>query len=163
MTRPALASRHALTRRTTRWDGSQRRACPVLPRLAYRRVVGLALAAVTLVGAACGGDVREGDADLQVRWTFEPSPPTVGTAEVRLDVSDVDWTPRNGAKVVVTGLRDGISLVVDTARGQGAGRYVVPAFRFEVAGGWVLRARVETTDGRWVEVEEPVTVEAQQD
>jgi hypothetical protein len=75
-------------------------------------------------------------------------------------VSDVDWTPRNGATVVVTGLRDGVELVVDTARGEGAGRYVAPAFRFEVSGDWVLRARVETADRRWAEVERAVTVEA---
>ncbi|MHB1192296.1 MAG: hypothetical protein ACYC6F_04540 [Longimicrobiales bacterium] len=118
-----------------------------------------ALAAVLLL-AACGGEARTGDADLQVTWSFEPSPPRVGTAQVRLEVTDVDWTPRNGATVVVTGLRDGVELVVDTARGEGAGRYVAPAFRFEVAGAWVLRARVETTDRRWMEVERPVTVEA---
>jgi hypothetical protein len=118
-----------------------------------------ALAAALLLGA-CGEPPRTGDADLQVRWSFEPSPPRVGTAEVRLEVSDVDWTPRNGATVVVTGLRDGVELVVDTARGQGAGLYVAPAFRFEVAGEWVLRARVETTDRRRVEVERAVEVEA---
>ena len=78
--------------------------------------------AVGLFLAACGGDARTGDADLQVKWSFEPSPPRVGTAQVRLEVADVDWTPRNGAMVVVTGLRDGVELVVDTARGEGAGR-----------------------------------------
>ena len=118
-----------------------------------------ALAAAFLLGA-CGGDPRTGDADLQVKWSFEPSPPRVGTAAVRLEVADVDWTPENGATVVVTGLRDGVELVVDTARGQGAGLYLSPEFRFEVAGNWVLRARVETTDRRWMEVERPVTVEA---
>ena len=70
----------------------------------------------------CAADQRDGDADLQVRWSFEPSPPVVGTSGIRLDVSDVDWSPRNGAKVVLTGLRDGIELVVDTAVGGGAGR-----------------------------------------
>jgi hypothetical protein len=122
---------------------------------------GVVIAAVTcalLLG--CGGEGRAGDADLQVRWSFDPSPPGVGTAQVRLDVSDVDWSPRNGATIVVTGLRDGVALVVDTARGQGAGRYLIPEFRFEVAGNWVLRAHVETTDRRWVEVERPVTVRA---
>lgn len=123
------------------------------------RALGALVAAVLLL--ACGEPGRTGDADLQVRWSFDPSPPGVGTAEVRLDVSDVDWTPRNGAIVVVTGLRDGLALVVDTARGQGAGRYVIPEFRFEAAGSWVLRARVETTDRRWVEVERTVTLEAE--
>lgn len=120
--------------------------------------VGAAAVCGLLLG--CGGEARTGDADLQVRWTFEPSPPQVGRAQVRLEVSDVDWTPRNGATVVLTGLRDGVELVVDTARGQGAGVYLAPEFRFEVSGAWVLRARVETADRRWVEVERPVRVEA---
>jgi hypothetical protein len=122
-----------------------------------RAVLALAAAALLL---ACGDPGRTGDVDLQVRWRFEPSPPAVGTAAVRLEVSDVDWTPKNGATVVVTGLREGVELVVDTARGQGAGVYLIPEFRFEVAGSWVLRARVETADRRWVEVEHPLTVEA---
>lgn len=113
-----------------------------------------------LAAGSCGGSTREGDPDLQIRWSFEPSPPVVGTAEVRLDVSEVDWTPRNGARVVLTGLRDGIELVVDTARGEGSGRYVAPAFRFEVAGDWILRARVELVDGRWAVEERRLNVEA---
>ncbi len=130
---------------------------PRLPRLpaAVRGVL-----AAGLFLAACAGDARTGDADLQVKWSFEPSPPRLGTAAVRLEVADVDWTPENGATVVVTGIRDGVELVVDTARGQGAGLYLSPEFRFEVAGSWVLRARVETTDRRWMETERPVTVEA---
>lgn len=119
-----------------------------------------ALAVALMLLVACAGEARTGDADIQVRWSFEPSPPQVGTAQVRLEVADVDWTPRNGATVVVSGLRDGVELVVDTATGQGAGLYVAPEFRFEVAGEWVLRARVETADRRWVEVERAVTVEA---
>lgn len=116
------------------------------------------LAAAAL--AACGAQPRTGDADLQVRWSLVPDPPRVGVADVGVEVSDVDWTPRNGATVIVTGLRDSVSLVVDTAVGQGAGRYVAPSFRFEVAGDWVLRARIETLEGRWVEVERAVRVEA---
>ena len=89
-----------------------------------------------------------------------PDPPRVGVAAVGVEVSDVDWTPRNGATVIITGLRDGMSLVVDTAVGEGAGRYVAPSFRFAVAGDWVLRARIETLERRWVEVERAVKVEA---
>lgn len=128
-------------------------------RRILRPLATVAVAAGALV-LGCGGEARTGDADLQVKWSFEPSPPRVGTAAVRLEVADVDWTPENGATVVVTGARDGVELVVDTARGQGAGLYLSPEFRFEVAGNWVLRARVETTDRRWMEVERPVTVEA---
>jgi hypothetical protein len=120
-------------------------------------VIRAGLAAALLL-AGCDRAARTGDADLQVRWSFEPSTPEVGTAEVRLKISDVDWTPRNGATVIVSGTRDGVVLSVDTARGEGAGQYVAPKFRFEVAGDWVLRARIETPDRRWVEVERTVKV-----
>jgi hypothetical protein len=135
-----------------------RSSSPARPR---RRHLGWIVPAGLLVLAigGCAGEVREGDADLQVRWTFEPAEPTVGRSDIVLDVSDVDWSPRNGARVVITGSRDGVALTVDTARGQGAGRYVASGVRFEVAGDWLLRARVETTDGRWVEVERPLRVE----
>jgi hypothetical protein len=76
-------------------------------------------------------------------------------------VTDVDWTPRNGATVIVTGMRDSLQMVLDTALGQGAGLYQADDFGFEVTGEWVLSVRVETTDGRWVEVEHPVTVTAE--
>lgn len=136
----------------------------ILPRpvpAAHVRRRRLALGVLTASGLwACGAPERIGDEDLQIRWSFAPSPPQVGTAEVRVDVSDVDWTPRNGATVILTGERDGVTLAVDTARGQGAGRYVAPAFRFEVSGEWILRARVETAEGRRVELERRVSVGA---
>lgn len=113
---------------------------------------------VTLGAAACGGDVRSGDPSLQVRVTVDPPAPLVGTARIRVEVADADWTPRNGARVVLTGVREGVTLAADTAWGEGAGRYVAPAFRFEVTGEWVLLTRVELPDGRWHEVERKVTV-----
>lgn len=118
-----------------------------------------ALLAVLL--SACGpGGQRTGTADLQLRWTLEPDPPQVGTGQVRVDVADVSWRPRNGARVILTSIRDGVELVVDTARGEGAGGYVAPAFRFEVAGQWIIRARVETPEGSWTEEERSVEVVA---
>jgi hypothetical protein len=112
------------------------------------------------VVAACTAEVRSGDPDLQVSWAFEPDPPTVGPVDVRVGLADVDWTPRNGAVVVLTGLRDDVELFSDTAVGRGAGSYVAEDVRFEVAGAWTLRARVRTADGRTVEVDNPVTVVA---
>ncbi|MDP2959411.1 MAG: hypothetical protein Q8N53_23535 [Longimicrobiales bacterium] len=132
---------------------------PVPSARLRRRCLALGVLAASSLWA-CGAPARTGDENLQIRWSFTPSPPQVGTAEVRVDVSDVDWTPRNGATVVLTGERDGVTLVVDTARGQGAGRYVAPAFRFEVSGEWILRARVETAEGRWVQMERRVSVGA---
>ena len=116
--------------------------------------------ALPLALAACGQPQRAGDADLQLKWSFEPDPPTVGVAAIRLDVSDVGWNPRNGARVILTGLRDGVALEVDTARGEGAGSYLAADFRFEVAGSWVVRARVESADGSWTEEEYPLEVVA---
>ena len=122
-----------------------------------------ALFVLCLAGSlfACSSDERRGDADLQIAVEVSPSPPRVGSATVSVMVTDVDWTPRNGATVIVTGLRDSLQLALDTARGQGAGRYEAADFSFEVTGEWVLSVRVETTDGRWVEVDHPVTVTAE--
>jgi len=117
-----------------------------------------ALLLSTLLLVACAAEVRRGDPDLQVRVSTEPAPPTVGLADVQVELSEVDWTPRNGDRVILSGSRDGIVLAVDTARGQGAGSYRAEGFRFEVAGDWILTVRVETRDGRWVEVDHPVEV-----
>ena len=87
-----------------------------------------------------------------------PSAPSVGRARIRLVVSDVAWRPSNGARVTVVATRDSVRMAVDTARGQGAGQYFIDDFSFDVAGRWVLSARVETPDGRWVEVDHPVEV-----
>ena len=104
---------------------------------------------------------KDCDANLQIAVEVSPSPPRVGAATIAVVVTDVDWTPRNGATVIVTGMRDSLQLVLDTARGQGAGLYEAADFGFEVTGEWVLSVRVVTTDGRWVEVEHPVTVTAE--
>ncbi len=126
------------------------------------RLAGLLWGTVAAVCVACGpGIERSGDAEMQLRWTFSPDPPRVGPAEVRVDVADVGWRPRNGAHVVLTGLRDGVALVVDTARGEGAGRYVAKDFVFEVAGAWILRTRVEMPDGRWTQEDLPLEVAAE--
>jgi hypothetical protein len=120
------------------------------------------LLAFILAGSlfACSSDERRGDTDLQIALDISPSPARVGPATVGVVVTDVDWTPRNGATVIISGTRDSLQLVLDTARGQGAGRYEAADFGFEVAGAWVLKVRVETTEGRWTEMDRPVTVTA---
>jgi hypothetical protein len=120
----------------------------------------LALALALLCPPACARDARRGDADIQVRWEITPSPPSVGRARVRLIVSDAGWSPRNGAHVTVFATRDSVRMAVDTARGQGAGQYVIDHFVFPVAGRWVLSARVETPDGHQTEVDHAVEVGA---
>jgi hypothetical protein len=121
---------------------------------------GLLVFALSASLFGCLSDERRGDADLQIAVDISPSPPRVGAATVSVVVTDVDWKPRNGATVVVAGTRDSLQLVIDTARGQGAGRYDAADFGFEVAGEWLLKIRVETTDGRWVEVDHALTVTA---
>jgi hypothetical protein len=125
----------------------------------------LLVAALLGVGLslACGRDTRRGDPNIQVRWDIEPSPPAVGKARVRVTVSDLDWAPRNGAHVIVTAVRDSVRMAVDTAVGQGAGQYIIDDFVFQVAGKWTLRARVETNDGRWAEVDHRVRVQGEED
>ena len=131
------------------------------PVAGHRLTALLLWPAVGMLLAACGSGSRpSGNAGLELRWTIAPDPPQVGTAEIQLDVADVAWRPRNGARVVLTGMRDGVALVVDTARGEGAGRYRAPNFRFEVAGAWTLRARVETPEGRWTQEDLQVEVVA---
>lgn len=132
----------------------------LLPQLLRNRrpFVVLALGACLF---ACAPAERRGDTDLQVALEIDPSPAQVGAATLAVVVTGVDWTPRNGATVILTGMRDSLALVVDTARGQGAGRYESADFGFEVAGDWLVSVRVEMTDGRWVEVDHPVTVTAE--
>lgn len=110
--------------------------------------------------AGCSGDtVRRGDADLQLRVTVDPEPATLGGTDVEVAVSDVDWRPRNGARVYLTGSREGVVLVRDTAVGQGAGLYLAESVPFPVAGAWLLTVRVETPGGRWTELERTLAVE----
>lgn len=132
------------------------------PNLRFRRIVRLfVVLALAAFLPTCTSVERRGDANLQVALEIEPSPPQVGPATLSVVVTGVDWTPRNGAMVILTGLRDSLALLTDTARGQGAGRYESTSFGFEVAGEWLVSVRVETTDGRWVEVDHPVTVTAE--
>ena len=116
--------------------------------------------ALLLALSACGSD-RRGDPDLQVALSVEPDPPRVGTAAVQVRVAEVDWSPRNGDRVILRGVRDSIVLTQDTAVGQGAGLYRAEALPFPVAGSWILTVRVEARDGRWVEVDETLRVEAE--
>lgn len=102
---------------------------------------------VLLLPVACTPS-GEDAGGLALTWRLHPDPPTVGPVAVSVIVSDPDWSPRNGATVIVYGMRDSVTLARDTARGTGAGRYVTDDFVFEVAGDWTLEARVHTTDGR---------------
>jgi hypothetical protein len=126
--------------------------CPRIPSRA------LALVLVVLGLPACAGDVRRGDPDVQVRWEIATSPLSVDRAQIRLVVSDVAWRPRNGARVTVVATHDSLRLPADTARGQGAGQYLIDDVVFPVGGRWLLSARVETPDGRWAEVDHAVDV-----
>lgn len=123
------------------------------------RPVTVLLLVLVLVG--CQSEIRRGDPALQVRVTVEPDPPTVGSAHVQVALGEMDWSPRNGDRVLLTGSRDNIVLARDTAVGQGAGIYLAEDFRFEVSGDWTLTVRVETRDGRWVEVDHPIPVTAE--
>jgi len=117
--------------------------------------------ALLVILSGCGPEERRGDLDLQVAVSVDPDPPRVGTADVQIRVADVDWSPRNGDRVILRGVRDSIVLTQDTAVGQGAGLYLAEALPFPVRGSWILTVRVEARDGRWVEVDEALRVEAE--
>lgn len=119
----------------------------------------LPVCVLVLAGGCGNGDARTGDPDLQIRWSTDPETLQVGGNTFTVTVADVDWRPRNGARVIITGVRDSVELVVDTARGQGAGKYIAEGVRFPVAGDWILRIHVANADGRWTELERPVKVE----
>jgi hypothetical protein len=123
------------------------------------RLVLTALLALLPLVAGCGPDARRGDRELEVRVRVTPDPPTLETAGVEVAVAELDWSPRNGDRVVILGRREGVLLLQDTARGRGAGRYRAEKLDFPVAGEWLLTVRVETRDDRWVEVDRRVEVE----
>lgn len=114
-----------------------------------------------VVAAACSPseEARRGDAELALRVTMDPSPTASGLSAVQVLVAEEDWTPRNGARVFLTGHRDGHAVVRDTAVGRGAGLYLADSVRFPQAGDWVLTVRVEIPGGRWVETDRTVTVD----
>jgi len=106
-------------------------------------------AALFLLGAAgCRGVEGEGDPAVSVKIGISPTPPLVGPTRLLLEV-ERNGEPVQGARVAIEGNMShaGMVPVLDSAREESPGRYGVEAFRFTMAGDWILEVRVELPDG----------------
>ena len=129
-----------------------------LARFAKKPRLAAALFTAVTLTAACSGEGHRGSAGLQIRMDLEPAMPSVGSVRITVHISDQTWTPRNGLRVTVRGVRTDAATVTETAVGEGAGRYVAREFSLSGAGEWVLTARAELPDGRWTERDRTIAV-----
>lgn len=124
--------------------------------------LGLALFGVGawFVSGGCRGGEPGASPDLVLSLSMSPTPPMVGPAQVVVSLQDTAGMPLEGAQVVVRGdmTHAGMTPVMDTARVVGPGRYAVQAFRFTMAGDWVLSVEAWLPDGRSASARERVSV-----
>lgn len=123
-----------------------------LPLLPWVAPLGILI----LVGSfACRGapPPETGDPDLTLHLAISPTPPVVGPARLLVTLTDKQGTGVSGASVRVEGNMNhaGMVPVADTAVEEGEGRYAVAAFRFTMAGDWILTVKASLPDGRWKE------------
>jgi len=116
-------------------------------RLLASPVVGTLLATSLLL--ACRGDGRP-TSDFEIDLSVSPTPPAVGPARLGLTILDPDGVEVPGLTVEVEGTMThaGMAPVLARAPEVSAGRYVVPAFDFNMAGDWVIIVRARHPDGR---------------
>jgi len=109
----------------------------------------LALLALLLLGG-CREAAPPGDSGLILELAISPTPPGVGPARLILSLRDTLGNPVEDADVRVEGNMNhaGMVPVTGTALRQGPGRYVLPDFRFTMAGTWILTATARLPDGR---------------
>ena len=84
----------------------------------------------------------------------------VGATRLLIEVSDAAGGPVAGAEVRVEGNMNhaGMAPVFASAVEEEPGMYVVPGFRFTMAGGWILTVRVTLPDGRQASYEHATDV-----
>ncbi len=125
--------------------------------LTLRSLLALCLPALLL--PACRGEGGGGDPSLSLRMDISPTPPGVGPARLIIHLDDAG-APVEGARIVVEGnmTHAGMTPVIDTARADAPGRYVVDGFRFTMGGDWILTLRATLPDGRWTEVRQDTRV-----
>lgn len=117
-----------------------------------------ALVVLLLASAACGADPHRGDGRLQIAWELEDRTPPPGPVRVVVQVTEMDWTPRNGLRVTVRARSPDGEVTSWPAPGEGAGRYVAEGVALAEPGPWTVTARAERPDGRWTERDVTVTV-----
>lgn len=129
-----------------------------MTRASYRLLMSLsktaaALAAVSCIvaiGVAGCAPSEQGGLGLAVDVGISPTPPLVGPTRLLISLSDSAGAPVEGAEVQVQGnmTHAGMAPVFGTAQEEGDGMYVIPGFRFTMAGDWILTVRVTLADGR---------------
>lgn len=133
---------------------ARQRTVGLLELAGAKRVAGLIVLvlAVPLVLAACRGRSPSAASDIQMNLAVAPNPPAVGQAEVTVRLADSSGAPITGAAVEIEGDMTHAGMVPVRAKAQpvGDGRYVVPDFRFTMAGDWVLTVNARLPDGRTV-------------
>ncbi len=117
------------------------------------------LLAVALL-AGCRGEAPPGDPSLVMELGISPTPPGVGPARLIITLEDTAGAPISGADIVVEGNMShaGMAPVLDTARMESPGRYLVEDFRFTMAGDWVLTLEATLPDGRVTVLREETNV-----
>ena len=118
----------------------------------------LSVAAISVVG--CSPSRNSGPAELELQIRTEPTPPTVGSTQLVVTVTDLAWHAVNGASVTISGSPVGQpeDVIAVAAEGRGAGQYFAPGFDFTIPGTWMLTVRVELRGGLWKEREETFEV-----
>lgn len=110
--------------------------------------------------AGCRGEAPRGDPGLVMDLGISPTPPGVGPARLIITLEDTAGAPMSGARIVVEGNMShaGMVPVVDTARMESPGLYLVEQFRFTMAGDWVLTLEATLPDGRLAVLRERTNV-----
>lgn len=98
--------------------------------------------------SACRGDAGD-DLPVEARISVAPTPPLVGPALVVVELTDLEGTAVDGARVRLEGTMThaGMVPVFADAEPTGDGRYRVQAFTFTMGGDWILRAHITLPDG----------------
>ncbi len=109
----------------------------------------LALLVLLPIGG-CREAEPQGDPGLILELGISPTPPAVGPARLIISLRDTLGNPVEGADVQVEGNMShaGMVPVTGTASVRGPGVYVLPDFRFTMAGGWILTVTARLPDGR---------------
>ncbi len=129
-----------------------------MTRASYRLLMSLSRTAAAVAAVSCIVAIvltgcapsEEGGLGLTVDVGISPTPPLVGPTRLLISLSDSAGAPVEGAEVHVDGnmTHAGMAPVFGTAQEEGDGMYVIPGFRFTMAGDWILTVRVTLADGR---------------
>lgn len=113
-----------------------------------------ALLLVWALGCRGAPAPEAGDPTLALHLAISPTPPVVGPARLLLTLTDRNGQGVEGASIQVEGNMShaGMVPVLENAVQEGEGRYAVAAFRFTMAGDWILAVKATLPDGRWKEV-----------